>query len=160
MPRRSRAAQTLILLLPAIAASAWALRDPAPPSPGIATPEEFMRALGLYGADVRPAQTGEACTDPFVRVPGRRYEFGPPEGEGIERLCLYPYEDPDAATAVARAVPPNANLPAADWAADVRYFRCGAVIAQYLGGNDKNMALLTALCGPPFATAEGWGPDR
>lgn len=159
MTRRSRVALMLIFLLTALAAGARAPRDPAPSSPGIATPDAFARRLDVLGADVRPAATGEACTDPFVRVPGRRYEFGRPQGAPIEMLCLYPYDGPDAAVAAARVVPKKADLPAADWAADVRYFRCGAVIAQYLGGDDKKVGLLTALCGSPFSTAEGWGPD-
>jgi hypothetical protein len=161
--RRRRVAGTAALMLMlALAAGVWTLRDPAPtgPSPGIAAPEELARGLGLHGSHVRPAPIDESCTDSFLKRPGRRYEFDPQSNEGIERLCVYPYSGPGAAAGAAREVPPKADRALADWAADVRYFRCGAVIAQYLGGDRVKVGLLTALCGPPFYEAEGWGPGN
>ncbi len=159
--RRSRSrlallAGALAVLLALALTAAWVARDRAASVtlPVIAGPEQFSRELGARSVDVRPVPSGETCTDAFLRTLGRRYQIDPPDNDGIERLCLYSYNSSAAARAAAAAVPSNADPGAADWAADVRYFRCGTVIAQYLGSEESNVRVLTAVCGQPFESAK------
>lgn len=117
--------------------------------------DDVVSAVRARGVPVPDPAVEATCADPFVPTRGGRYRLRSPDAQGGgESLCIYSFSDATTAHATAARVPPSADGGATDWITDVRYFRCGAVIAQYLGSDERKVRLLTGLCGAPFASAK------
>lgn len=84
-----------------------------------------------------PTAPGQACrfTDDIAR----------------ERLYLHVYPNEAAAQSAAKQLLPTGSNGLSDWPDLPHFFRCGGMIALYLGQQRPILDLLTERCGPQFA---------
>ena len=136
-------------------------RTPSPtPTPREIDPLVQELIAGLNNQDIQTRQTGRVFSDEtcmyehesvlhsFIFGNGVRFGIG-------QRFDLYPFEDEQAASAIASNIPPDAECrggsKVVDWVAELPYFQCGALIAFVQSADEGLSKAFEELCGPPFA---------
>lgn len=102
----------------------------------------------LLRRGIAPQPVGDSAVRALT-APGQAYKLT--EDVERERLFLHVYPSDAAARANADQIPPTGSNGLADWIDAPHFFRCGNVIALYLGQQQTVLDALTEQCGPQFA---------
>jgi hypothetical protein len=117
--------------------------------PGVVdAPAVVQLIAGLRRRGIDPAPLDRSTVNFLADAPGQVYQVG------SGWLYLHPYPSAELATARQGHVRQGLAHPLADPPAPPHAFQCGAVIALYLGQDDRVRRALTEVCGPQFAGRE------
>jgi hypothetical protein len=101
--------------------------------------------LAQQGFDLQLTSTNPP-TAWLAPAPGVAYQVG----DGW--LHIHWYADEQEASQKADEIIAEPRWAVIDWAAEPHFFRCGAVIALYLGSDEAVLAVMQGTCGAPFAS--------
>ncbi len=134
--------------------------SPTPaPSPALrtGTPESIAEDVGsaqeviellaaLQGREISSRPMGPSLVPWLISEPGQAYTVAG------GWLHIHAYPSVERARAISDTIPEDAGVNhAADWVDHPHFYRCGRLIALYVGRDSNVTTALRDLCGPPFA---------